>query len=730
MGESQAIDLSHVADELGLKIRQVDGVMSLLDDGNTVPFITRYRKEQTGDLNETQIRDIAQRVDLLRQLVERSAAVLRLIEAQGKLMPELQAAIAQAETLKRLEDIYLPYRPKRASRASQARDRGLEPLADRIWNDDPALGPLETAAGEFVDPAQNLPGTVEVLQGAADIIAERISDSTDLRERVRSLAWSTGRLSVSVTKTGAEQGQEYRNYFDYSEAISRIPLHRVMAINRGEDASALRVKFECDRARIERVVADYFELSHRRQTEYLTECATDAVSRLILPSLQREFRRELSERAERHAVDVFAENLRHLLLQPPLCGERVVAIDPGFRTGCKIAVLDDCGNLLAHDVIFVTGPAEKRAANRLKLAGMLQQHDCNLVAIGNGTACRESEELVAEMIAADRPDARYVIVNEAGASIYSASEVAGEEFPNLDATVRGTISIGRRLQDPLSEQVKIDPQHLGVGLYQHDVDPKRLKESLDRVVESCVNYVGVDLNTASAPLLRHVSGFTQRVARHVVEWRDQHGRFTNRQQLLDVPGLGAATFQQAAGFLKISGGDNLLDSTPIHPESYPAANRILNRLTGETRDGIVGSPDLAALKPKLTELIPNPKSLADELQIGTPTCRDILEALARPGRDPRTSIPGPVFKQGVLNLDDLCLGMELTGTVLNVVDFGAFIDVGLKESGLVHISKMADRFVSSPHEVVAIGDVIPVWVLSIDHERRRVSLTMLKPDES
>jgi uncharacterized protein len=730
MGESQAIDLSHVADELGLKPRQVEGVMSLLDDGNTVPFITRYRKEQTGDLNETQIRDIAQRVDLLRQLAERAAAVLRLIEAQGKLTPKLQAAIAQADTLKRLEDIYLPYRPKRSSRASQARERGLQPLADRIWNDDPALGPLEAAARDFVDPAQNLPGTAEVLQGVGDIIAERISDSADLRERVRRLAWSTGRLSVSVTKTGEEQGQEYRNYFDYNDAISRIPPHRVLAINRGEEASALRVKFECDRPRIERTVADYFEFSRRRQTEFLTRCATDAVARLILPSLQREFRRELTERAECHAVDVFAENLRHLLLQPPLQDKCVTAIDPGFRTGCKIAVLDDCGNLLAHDVIFVTGGAEKRVANRQKLAGILEQHDCQLVAIGNGTACRETEELVAEMIAEDRPDARYVIVNEAGASIYSASEVAGEEFPDLDATVRGTISIGRRLQDPLSEQVKIDPQHLGVGLYQHDVDPKRLKESLDRVVESCVNYVGVDLNTASASLLRHVSGFTQRVAKHVVQWRDQHGRFTNRRQLLDVPGLGAATFQQAAGFLKISGGDNLLDSTPIHPESYPAANRILNRLTGRTRDGDVGSLDLAALKPKLTELIPNPKQLADELQIGEPTCRDILEALARPRRDPRTSATGPVFKQGVLNLDDLTIGMELTGTVLNVVDFGAFIDVGLKESGLVHISKMADRFVSSPHEVVAIGDVVAVWVLSIDRERRRVSLTMLKPEES
>jgi uncharacterized protein len=730
MGESQAIDLSQVADKLGLKTHQVVGVMSLLDDGNTVPFITRYRKEQTGNLNETQIRDIAQRVDLLRQLAERAAAVLRLIETQGKLTPELQAAIAEAGTLKRLEDIYLPYRPKRSSRASQARERGLQPLADRIWNDDSALGPLEAAARDFVDPAQNLPGTAEVLQGVGDIIVERISDSADLRERVRRLAWSTGRLSVSVTKTGEEQGQEYRNYFDYNDAISRIPPHRVLAINRGEEASALRVKFECDRPRIERTVADYFEFSRRHQTEFLTRCATDAVARLILPSLQREFRRELSERAERHAVDVFAENLRHLLLQPPLQGKCVTAIDPGFRSGCKIAVLDDCGNLLAHDVIFVTGGAEKRVANRQKLAGLLEQHDCQLVAIGNGTACRETEELVAEMIAEDRPDARYVIVNEAGASIYSASEVAGEEFPDLDATVRGTISIGRRLQDPLSEQVKIDPQHLGVGLYQHDVDPKRLKESLDRVVESCVNYVGVDLNTASASLLRHVSGFTQRVAKHVVEWRNQHGRFTNRRQLLDVPGLGAATFQQAAGFLKISGGDNLLDSTPIHPESYPAANRILNRLTGRPRDGDVGALDLAALKPKLTELIPNPEQLADELQIGAPTCRDILEALARPGRDPRTSATGPVFKQGVLNLDDLNIGMELTGTVLNVVDFGAFIDVGLKESGLVHISKMADRFVSSPHEVVAIGDVIAVWVLSIDRERRRVSLTMLKPDES
>jgi uncharacterized protein len=535
-------------------------------------------------------------------------------------------------------------------------------------------------------------------------------------------------LTVAVTKAGKEKGQDYRNYFEYDEAVSRIPPHRILAINRGESDGALRVKIECDQPRIERDVVNHFGFANRRHADFLSQCVTDAVHRLILPSLQREFRRELAEKAEGHAVAVFAENLRHLLLQPPLRDERVLAIDPGFRTGCKIAALDEQGQLLNHDVIFVTGSAEKRESNRKKLAKLLKEHDCHLIAIGNGTACRETEELVAELIANECPDARYVIVNEAGASIYSASETAAEEFPDLDATVRGTISIGRRLQDPLSEQVKIDAQHLGVGLYQHDVDPKRLKQSLDSVVESCVNYVGVDLNTASASLLCHVSGFSQRVAKHVVEWRAEHGRFQNRQQLLDVPGLGAGTFQQAAGFLKILGGDNVLDSTPIHPESYPAATKLIERIANGHGQRAIGPDDLVALKPQLSELKQNSDVLAGELKIGTLTCRDILEALSRPGRDPRTSLPGPVFKQGVMNLDDLSDGMELTGTVLNVVDFGAFVDIGLKESGLVHISQMADRFVSSPHDVVAIGDVIRVWVLSIDRERHRVSLTMLPPD--
>jgi len=720
-----SIDFSQVARQLGLSRVQVESVVALADEGNTVPFITRYRKERTGHLDEQQIRDVLETVGGLRQLADRANTILRMIDTQGKLTPELRQAIEAADSLKRLEDLYLPYKPKKRTRAAIARERGLEPLANRIWQGELVDADLAAAAQAFVDPSKDLPATDEVIQGAADILAERISEVAEVRESARKVAWQTGKLTGTATDASAASAQAYRDYFDHSEAVTRLPPHRVLAFNRGESAGALRVRFEWDDAQALAGVSRQIGLTEHRCPQFLTRCATDALNRLIQPSLEREVRRELTEQAEAHAVGVFARNLRNLLLQPPLRGQNVLAIDPGFRTGCKVVVLDRTGIVLARDVVYVTGSAEKRAAAKARLAELLRTHEARLLAIGNGTACRESEELVAETIAEHVPDARYVIVNEAGASIYSTSPAAREEFPDDDATVRGTISIGRRLQDPLSELVKIDPQHIGVGMYQHDVNGKRLRESLDQVIESCVNFVGVDLNTASASLLGYVSGLNQLTARRLVEWRTQHGPFKTRRQLLKVAGIGQATFTQAAGFLKIADGDEPLDSTWIHPESYGTAQQLLSRFQ-ESAAGTTGqSCDSPEFRTWVSELAP--EEVSRELQVGEPTLRDMIDALARPGRDPRADSPGPIFKKGILKMEDLDAGLELQGTVLNVVDFGAFVDIGLKESGLVHVSQLAARYIRSPHDVVSVGDVVTVWVMNIDQERKRVSLTMVRP---
>lgn len=729
MDESPAsqIDLGRIAEELSLTEEQVRNVAALLDEGNTVPFITRYRKERTGNLDEEKIRGVQKALRAERQLAERAATILRLIETQGKLTPALRKAILAARSLKRLEDLYLPFRPKRTSRALRARERGLAPLAEAVWSASADIADLPQAAAAFLSPENELPDAAAVLAGVSDILAERIGEDAEVRARCRRIAERTGRLQVSATPAGKESGQEYRDYFRFSEAVRSIPPHRVLAINRGEKAGALRVRFVWDTARALTELVIFLRLNDHPHGEFLQRCTEDAVSRLIGPALEREIRREMTDTAEQHAITVFARNLRNLLLQPPVKDCRILAIDPGFRTGCKVAVLDECGHCLADDVLYITGSQTKRAAAAEKLAQLLQQHGCQLVAIGNGTACRETEEIVAEVIQTRLPEVRYLIVNEAGASIYSTSAMARREFPDRDATVRGTISIGRRLLDPLSELVKIEPQHIGVGLYQHDLNSKRLKESLDEVVESCVNFVGVDLNTASPALLRYVSGFNQLIARRVVEWREQHGRFTTREQLKEVPGIGEATFTQAAGFLKIRDGGEILDATWIHPESYPATRELLKRLSLEPTDLLNGPSTVQTLQEKFAQI--DREALAGELQIGCPTLDDIMEALLKPGRDPRADFAGPIFKQGILKLDDLQEGMELRGTVLNVVDFGAFVDVGLKESALVHISQMANRYIASPHDLFAVGDIVTVWVLGIDYERKRVSLTTLSPEQ-
>jgi protein Tex len=725
MSETLTVDFTGIASELGFRLEQVENAIALLDEGNTIPFVTRYRKERTGNLDETELRAIQQLVSVQRQLAERAQTILRLIDTQGKMTPELRASIESAKSLKRLDDLYLPFRPKRTSRASQAKENGLEPLAKAVWNQDSALTDLNAAVCELLDPEKKLNSVEDVLQGVSDIISEWISEMADIRSRCRRIAKKTARLKVVATKSGKASGEEYRNYFDYSELVSAIPPHRVLAINRGEKAGMLRVKMEWDEARANTELLIALRLNDNRFGEFLQTCAADAITRLIFPSLERELRREMTEAAESQAISVFARNLRNLLLQSPMHGQRVLAIDPGFRTGCKVAVLDDCGNCLATDVIYVTGSAEKRAANTQKLHDLLGEHNCQLVAIGNGTGCRETEEMISGLIAEKLPDLRYLIVNEAGASVYSTSTVAREEFADFDATVRGTISIGRRLLDPLSELVKIEPQHIGVGMYQHDIGSRKLKESLDDVVESCVNFVGVDLNTASASLLRYVSGLNQLIARRVVAYRDENGRFTNREQLKSVPGIGDATFTQAAGFLKILEGDEPLDNTWIHPESYESANGLLQRISLTPQQLISSETDPEELQ-KITSEI-DVKEVAGELNIGQPTLQDILESLLRPGRDPRVDQPGPVFKQGILKLDDLHAGMELTGTILNVVDFGAFVDVGLKDSGLVHISQITNNFIKNPHGLVSVGDVVTVWVMEIDQKRRRVSLTMISP---
>ncbi|MBD3675881.1 MAG: RNA-binding transcriptional accessory protein [Planctomycetaceae bacterium] len=723
MSNQTEIDLSSLARELRLEPRQVEQTVALLDEGNTVPFITRYRKERTGQLDEEQIRAIQKAVHERRQIAERADAILRLIAAQDKLTDELKQSILAADSLKRLEDLYLPYRPKRQSRATKAREQGLEPLANTIWDGKTPQADLDAAAKSFVDPEQGVDDGEAALRGAADIIAERIGENADFRQYSREIGKRTGTFKVNVAKSHKDDAKnsEYRDYFDYSEAVAKIPPHRLLAVNRGEKEGILKNRFEWDIEKAERKIADALSLSRHPACEFLRECVRDALDRFIGPALDRECRREATEAAEKHAVEVFAKNLRNLLLQPPLRGKKLLAIDPGFRTGCKLAVLDTHGSLVASDLIYVTGSEDKRTENEQKLADFIKEHECGLIAIGNGTACRETEELVSSVIENHFPELRYLIANEAGASIYSTSAIARQEFPDLDATVRGTISLGRRVIDPLSELVKIDPQHLGVGMYQHDVTPRLLQDSLEEVIESCVNYVGADLNTASVSLLQRVSGLNQLIARRICDFRQDHGQIKQRQQLLEVAGIGEATFTQAAGFLKIRDSEEPLDATWIHPESYDDARKLLAALDVEPQEILTKGRFTQALEGKSLE------ELATQLGFTRAKLDELIADLSRPDQDPRGEHAEPTFKKGILKLEDLHAGMELTGTVLNVVDFGVFVDIGLKDSGLVHISQMSTGFVKSPHEVVGVGDSITVWVLDIDRERKRVGLTMIEP---
>lgn len=923
-------DLQIVAREVGIPLDKVQRTVDLLDDGNTVPFITRYRKDETGGLDEEQIRAIQSSTTKLRQLNERKRTILKSIQSQEKLTEELADQIRKAQTQKLLEDLYLPFKPKKQTLATQARERGLEPLALEVLGDAEEAKDLQARAAAFVDAEKSLADTDAVLQGVGYLIAESFSEHAILRGRLRKLFWKTGQLtstrienngqddssddentssdenestsddSTTSTDAGSEEanssesspeasysnaaeseeaataeatnGQSapasakkdggkkptiqeirrekrkrqkekerakkdkaFRDYYDYHEPVSKIPPHRVLAINRGDRTRFLKVRIEVDFDKVTKTAEEAVIPEGHTHAAYLKQVLRDSLNRLIIPSIEREIRRELTEKAETHAIEVFACNLRKLLLQPPVRGKRVLAIDPGFRSGCKLVAIDPFGNVMGTGVIHLIGPQDRVEKSRSRIVEMIKQFDVQIVAIGNGTACRETEQIVAGAITNELKDRDlcYLIVNEAGASVYSTSELGREEFPKFDATIRGTISIGRRLLDPLSELVKINPSNIGVGLYQHDVKAKHLRDSLDDVVESCVNYVGVDVNTASPALLSYVSGLNQLTARRIYEHRQANGPFRSREEIREVAGIGDATFVQAAGFLKVVPTENPLDATWIHPESYDVATKILEKLgcsltevlstvpspppikektpasellapapeevvteevpveteaevaeavaaattatevekpvaesteastetptePAEATDDSPAEPktpeptvvdDEATIEPPTPQPAPveiaasdeqhkqlvakitsaNVEQLAEELNVGVHLARDILGALSRPGRDPRADFPPPLFRRGVLKLEDLEPGMEMMGTVLNVVDFGAFVDIGLHDSGMVHISRLADRYVGDPHEVVSVGDVIRVWVIEIDRERRRVSLTAIDP---
>ncbi len=726
MDSSLVVDFDRVARQTKLPTEQVRATIDLLDAGNTIPFITRYRRDQTGGLDEEQIERVRAVAVELRQLESRKGTILRSLESQHKLTDELRQQVQSAETLRRLEDLYLPFKPKKQSLASKARDQGLEPLADEILSEAQAATDLDTRAADFVNEDKDINEPAMALVGAGHILAERFSESVELRQRLRKLFRKTGKLVAAKISDHHKKNPLFKDYFDYREPISRIPPHRVLAINRGEKAKVLRVAVDCDAAALEKLAIEQLLQPNHAHAEFLRGCVKDALDRLIVPSLEREARRELTDKAESHAVEVFARNLRALLLQPPVPGRRVLAVDPGYKNGCKLAMIDELGGLVALGLINITGSEEKTAEARSQLLAVIQEHSPSVVAIGNGSACRPTEDMVSELLASELADTeiQYVIVNEAGASVYSTSAIGREEFPECEAIDRSAISIGRRLQDPLSELVKIDPASIGVGLYQHDAKPAHLKETLDQTVQSCVSFVGVDVNSASAALLRNVSGLNQLVARRILEHRGEKGPFKSRAALLEVNGLGEATFTQAAGFLKVEEGDNPLDATWVHPESYEAAKQLLAELGIEVDQ--VGKDNWSETFAAALD-VHDRTELATNLTLGERALGQLIEALERPGRDLRADLPPPVFRRDVVKLDDLSVGMQLRGTVLNVVDFGAFVDVGLSDSGLVHVSQLKNDFVRDPHEVVAVGDQVECWVTNIDLERRRVALTMIEP---
>ena len=707
-----------LAEELEVKKWQVDAAVELFDDGNTVPFVARYRKEKTGSLDDAQLRKLHERLTYLRNLEERKEQVISAIEEQEKLTPELKKAILEAETLVAVEDLYRPYKPKRRTRATIAKEKGLEPLAEFIKKQR-TDEPIETEAGKYISEEKGVLTVKDAIDGARDIIAEMISDEAQYRTYIRDLTMRKGTLASTAKSADAES--VYKMYYDFSGAVSRLSGHQILAINRGEKEKFLTVKLEAPTDDVMR----YLERKViRRDNPYtspiLKEAASDSYERLIAPAIEREVRNELTEKAEEGAILVFAKNLRQLLMQPPVAGKTVLGWDPAFRTGCKLAVVDATGKVLDTAVIYPTAPTtpEKCKAAKEVLKKLISKYGVSLISVGNGTASRESEKFIVEFLKEIPEKVQYVIVNEAGASVYSASELASEEFPEFNVGERSAASIARRLQDPLAELVKIDPRSIGVGQYQHDMNQKKLSESLSGVVEDCVNQVGVDLNTASVSLLSYISGISSAVAKNIVAYRESNGRFNNRKQLKDVPKLGPKAFEQCAGFLRIQGGDEALDATAVHPESYSAAKKLLKK-QGFTPEDIT-SGKLSGFSKKISD----PAKLAEELGIGEITLRDIANELEKPARDPRSEMSGPILRSDVMEMEDLKEGMILKGTVRNVIDFGAFVDIGVHQDGLVHVSQLADKFVKHPLDVVSVGDIVTVKVMSVDLKSKRIQLTM------
>lgn len=747
-----------IAGEFKLKESQVADTVALIDEGNTIPFIARYRKEVTGGLSDEILRNMDERLTYLRNLQERKDEVTRLIDEQGKLTDELRQQIEEAEVLQRVEDLYKPYKKKKATRASKAKEKGLEPLALIFMGQEEAGAPQELAA-PFVDPEKGVDTAKDAVAGACDIIAEMISDDPDITAAVREKTYETA--AIETEAVNADEKTVYDMYYQYREAVKSIPNHRILAINRGEKEKKLKVKVSADVEKMEALISQHVITDENSPfTELLRETIADAYKRLMAPSAEREIRNILTERAEAEAVKVFAKNTEKLLMVPPVKGARIISIDPGYRTGCKVAVINETGKLLAYTTVFPTEPKKDIKGTEAVLGKLADKFKINTIVIGNGTASRETEEVVADFIRKSGRDIHYTIVNEAGASVYSASKLATEEYPDLDVTVRGAMSLGRRLQDPLAELVKIPTKSIGVGQYQHDINQGLLENALDNVVEDCVNRVGVELNTASPSLLAHVAGINMGIARNIVAYREEKGAFRKRSELKNVSKLGDKTFNQCAGFIRVSGGDEPLDATSVHPESYKAAEAMLAKLgmdKEELRHG--GIPDidervwavygeeektkagrtraksladLKALSQKAAAEERKPKrnmkkaveKMAADLGIGVPTLSDIIGEMKKPGRDPREDAPPVVFRNDVRSFDDLEVGMELEGTVRNVVDFGAFVDIGVKNDGLVHISQLSSKFVKHPMDVVSVGDTVKVKIITIDRDKQKIGLTM------
>ena len=707
-----------IADELNIKEHQVENTINLIDSGNTIPFIARYRKEVTGNLSDEILRQLGERLNYLRNLEKRKEEIIRLIDEQGKLTEELTNSINNASILSELEDIYRPYKQKKRTRATIAKEKGLEPFANIIYLQMEKKD-INELAKEYINPEKGVETVEDVFNGAMDIIAENISDNAEYRKRIKKMCF---REAVIISKAAKEEKSPYEMYYDFSELISKVPSHRILAMNRGEKEEFLKVKIDKPEEKIlDYIKRDIIKDKNSQFSKILNTAIEDSYKRLIEPSIDREIRTDLTEKADEKAINVFGKNAKQLLLQPPIKNINVIGFDPAYRTGCKIAVIDSTGKLLDTTTIYPTEPQNDIEGSKKVIKNLINKYDIDMIAIGNGTASRESEMFISDTLKEIDRKVYYAIVSEAGASVYSASKLATEEYPDINVSLRGAISIARRLQDPLAELVKIDPKSIGVGQYQHDVNQKRLNESLTGVVEDAVNSVGVDVNTATPSLLSYVAGINKTIAKNIVKYRDENGKIKNRKELLKVPKLGKVAFEQCAGFIRIFDGTNPLEITAVHPESYDVTEKLLKEL-GYNTESIKDKEKLNELRVKLKDI--NIKEMAKKLNIGELTLKDIIDELSKPGRDPREDLPKPILRSDVLKFEDLKEGMILTGTVRNVIDFGAFVDIGVKHDGLVHISEMADRFVKNPSDVVSVGDIVKVKVIGIDNERQKVKLSM------